>query len=179
MGPREDNQAARLRRRFFCVERGQYGCFFSFLDIRGKFSRETGGFADLITAKDGVFRLMVEGLNAAALRQRVTAHNLANINTPNFKRSYVVFEDNLRRAMDNERIRMKLTHSGHRPGPGGMPSPQVKTRGGTVRREDGNNVDLEKEMLEMVGNQIRYNALAQQISERFNSWRYVINEGRR
>ena len=37
-------------------------------------------------------------LDAAALRYRVIQHNLANENTPGFKRFYVTFEDELRRA---------------------------------------------------------------------------------
>ena len=38
-------------------------------------------------------------MDAAALRTRVVAHNLANVNTPGFKRSVVVFEEALGEAL--------------------------------------------------------------------------------
>ena len=36
---------------------------------------------------------MSRGLQAANLRQEVISNNIANVNTPNFKKSDVVFED--------------------------------------------------------------------------------------
>jgi flagellar basal-body rod protein FlgB len=41
------------------------------------------------------YELLKKSLDAAALRQRVIAHNIANINTKGFKRSDVVFEEKL------------------------------------------------------------------------------------
>ena len=46
----------------------------------------------------------------------------------------------------------------------------------TSMRSDGNNVDPDREMLDLVTNQLRYNALVQVISDRFAKWRKVINE---
>jgi len=57
--------------------------------------------------------------------------------------------------------------------------PAVKVDRSAVRRVDGNNVDLETEMVALVTNQLRYNAYIQQVNNRFSRWRYVINEGRR
>lgn len=55
----------------------------------------------------------------------------------------------------------------------------MKVDRSAVRRVDGNNVDLETEMVALVTNQLRYNAYIQQVNNRFSRWRYVINEGRR
>lgn len=123
---------------------------------------------------------LVKGLDAAALRQQVTAHNLANLNTPNFKRSDVSFEDELLRARQQSGLPLARTHDKHFPLP---PHPEVsasvKTDTTTTRRIDGNNVDLEREMLNLVSNQLRYNAYVQRLNGRFDNWRFVINEGRR
>ena len=41
------------------------------------------------------YNLMKSGLNAAQLRSKTIANNIANINTPNYKRKYVKFEETL------------------------------------------------------------------------------------
>lgn len=127
-----------------------------------------------------VMKSLVRGLDAAALRQEVTAQNLANLNTAGYKRGYVAFEEAMRRAVEGGSSLWR-THARHLPAekdPAGV-EPQVRVERHTARRNDGNNVDLEQEMLTMVANQLRYNALVQQVSDRFAVWRYVINEGRR
>jgi flagellar basal-body rod protein FlgB len=121
-----------------------------------------------------------KGLEAALLRQQVTAHNLANLNTPRFKRSEVVFEENLRRALEKGGSSGPAsTHPRHLPAGGALPGPVVKVDRHTALRVDGNNVDLEREMLDLVRNQLYYQALVRQVSHRLNGWRYVLNEGRR
>jgi flagellar basal-body rod protein FlgB len=49
----------------------------------------------------------------------------------------------------------------------------------STRREDGNNVDVDQQMLEMAETNITYNALANLTTARFGILRTVINEGRR
>lgn len=127
---------------------------------------------------DQVLQQLTMGLDAAALRQRVIAHNLANLNTPGFKRSYVSFEENLKSA-GAPALAPALTNQKHiNPADEGV-SPVVKRDSRPIQRTDGNNVDMEREMLEMVTNQLRYNALIQQAASRLGNWRMVINEGRR
>ena len=116
-------------------------------------------------------------LDSTALRQEVKANNIANLNTPGFKRGHVrSFAEEMERAQ--ERLPLSQTHPSHLPGEEPETQPQVERETSTFRRTDGNNVDLEREMLDMVTNQIRYNALVEQISDRFSNMRYVINEGR-
>ncbi len=47
--------------------------------------------------------IMTRELDVAALRQNVIANNIANADTPNFKRSVVNFESQLRRALESEK----------------------------------------------------------------------------
>lgn len=136
----------------------------------------------MLLRNDAVMDSLKQGLDVAALRQRTIAHNIANLNTPRFKRSYVSFEENLRKAQEQDkRLEISATHARHfkTPAPGPPAAPAVKVDESTTRRIDGNNVDMEKEMLGMVTNQLRYNALARQTSDRLNMWEYVVHQGRR
>jgi len=120
---------------------------------------------------------LIRSLDTAALRQKVTAQNIANLNTPGYKRSYVAFSEELSRAKTS--LSLQRTNPRHLPGKDQNGSPRVEVESHTSRRSDGNNVDLDQEMLDLVSNQLRYNTLVQSISGRFEKWRHVINEGRR
>ncbi len=123
-----------------------------------------------------VMQGLTRGLDVAALRQKVTANNIANLNTPGFKRSYVLFGEELDKA--RAKLPLVRTNMRHYPERPGETDPRVATEHHTAQRSDGNNVDLDQEMLDMVTNQLRYNALIQTTSGRLAAWRYVINEGR-
>lgn len=124
--------------------------------------------------------LLKRGLDGTALRQKVTAHNLANLNTPRFQRSDVSFEEELQRVREQMDSPLFRTHERHFPlPPPPEVTPRVLTDTTTVRRIDGNNVDLERDMINLVSNQIRQNTYVQLLNGRFSKWRYVINEGRR
>ena len=128
---------------------------------------------------DQIMLWLARGLDASSMRHRVLAHNLANLNTPGFKRSTVSFEERLQQARAAGQLPMARTHDRHLQPGSAAGEPQVITEQHTSRRIDGNNVDLEREMLELVDNQLRYNAYIQQVNSRLDSWRFVINEGRR
>lgn len=126
---------------------------------------------------DPVLEGLAAKLDVASLRQKVTANNIANLNTPGFKRSYVSFGGELERAKRS--LPLERTAPGHAAGSSREALPSVEKESHTSRRADGNNVDLDREMVDMVTNQLRYNTLTQEIAGRYASWRYVINEGRR
>lgn len=115
---------------------------------------------------DPAARILQKGLEAASLRQRVLAHNIANVNTPGFKRSRVEFEHRLAEALSQgappESVEVKVVQELH-----------------SLARPDGNNVDIELEMTQLAENQIWYAALTRQISDHFARLRMVIHEGRR
>lgn len=108
-----------------------------------------------------------KGLDAAAARQRAAAHNISNVNTPNFKRSVVSFEEDLKRALSGGKKRLAdVRHV-------------VTTDRTLTMRTDGNNVDIDAEMALMAANQLNYNAMVQLVNEKYSMLRYVIHEGRR
>ena len=126
---------------------------------------------------DHLISSLGKSLDIAALRQKVTAQNVANLNTPGYKKSYVAFGTELERA--RERLPLQRTNPRHLPGAQGQAEPRVEVERHTLRRGDENNVDLDEEMLDLVTNQLHYNALVQKIGGRLADWRYIVNEGRR
>ncbi|MHB1419349.1 MAG: flagellar basal body rod protein FlgB [Bacillota bacterium] len=130
-----------------------------------------------------------KSLDAAALRQRVIANNIANVNTPGFKKSGVTFEKNLKAALGEsvgtaDSLSLARTNPQHMSGGTSTVdlqelAPEVQQDLETSNRADGNNVDIDEEMLNVSMNNINYNMNVQQLNERLGILRYVINEGRR
>lgn len=87
-----------------------------------------------------IYGLMKMGLDATELRSRTIANNIANINTPNYKRRYVSFEESLKNEINNAKIEVKVDKD-------------------SIVREDGNNVDLENEKVNQASASLQYNAL--------------------
>ncbi|MCL5676934.1 MAG: flagellar basal body rod protein FlgB [Firmicutes bacterium] len=135
------------------------------------------------------------GLDAASLRQQVISNNLANVNTPGFKASHVRFESLLQDALDSgsapapllQPVATNPMHFGlpvaaARPAaadPVAGVRPAVERETGTSARNDGNNVDMEREITSLMENSLVYNALVSQVSTRFAWLRTAIFEGRR
>lgn len=117
------------------------------------------------------FIAVTRALDAAALRHQVIAHNLANVNTPGFKRQEVQFETELQRALAQKRNPCLP--------PGYNPLQEVRPRVITItqtsERNDGNNVNLESETTQMAVNALRYEVLARSIGGTFRSLKTVIN----
>lgn len=94
-------------------------------------------------------------LNVCTLRQQVTANNIANINSPGYRGKKVLFETELREAMDS----------------GGAAEPRVVEQTGRL--------DINNEMCTSSKNQIMYHALCQRISGIFGSLKWVIENAAR
>ncbi|HYF93963.1 MAG TPA: flagellar basal body rod protein FlgB [Symbiobacteriaceae bacterium] len=119
-----------------------------------------------MVGKDLATRILERGLEAASLRQRILAHNVANVATPGFKRSRVEFEDQLAVALAEGQDPDAVV-------------PRVEVDKDSEGRPDGNNVDIELEMTRMAENQIFYAALTRELSNQFERLRMAINDGRR
>ncbi len=113
-------------------------------------------------------------LDAEVLRRNVIANNIANSDTPNFKRSVVNFEAQLKRALNSEKEVPPpeiLTNKRHIPFYQPMDYRKVKPRVVldylTTSKNNGNNVDIEEEMMNALENQLMYQTLVQVISSEF------------
>jgi flagellar basal-body rod protein FlgB len=119
-------------------------------------------------------RLLRAALSGLAARQRVISNNVANADTPNFKASVVNFEDVLRDAItgraglrDESQAALNARVS------------QASEITNTQVREDGNNVDIDREMVQLAETTLTFGALTQIMATRLAMMRSVISDGRR
>lgn len=113
-----------------CIERTGRGCFTD---------------SDDMSLMNHHFDLLNRLLAASEQRQQVISHNIANVNTPNFKRLELDFEEALAGELKRGR------------GSGRQAEAVVRQSHGLPMRSDGNNVDIDQEM-----GQLAKNALLQQ-----------------
>ncbi|CAG5077906.1 Flagellar basal-body rod protein flgB [Thermobacillus xylanilyticus] len=120
-------------------------------------------------------------ISAAELRQQVIADNIANVDTPGFKRSEVLFEELLAGRLGSQAPKLvaRRTHEKHIPfgGSGSVVKPKLVTDDSTSMHNSANNVDIDREMALLAKNQLRYNALIQQLNHEISMLRIGI-EGR-
>lgn len=119
-----------------------------------------------------------QALRAASTRHSVISNNIANVNTPGFKKSEVVFEELLAAELSPPKNKLQLlrTQDSHLPMQGKKAgiSPQINRIDTTTMRTDGNNVDVDVEMAELAKNNIYANANIRQISAYFSGIKSVI-----
>lgn len=116
-------------------------------------------------------------LGAAGKRQEVLANNIANVNTPLYKRQDVEFETQLAQALDADGSTGDTPASSE--GALNGLGYNVTTDDATSMRADGNNVDIDHEMALLAENNVRYNALVQMAAKKLDTLKYVISDGRR
>ena len=102
-------------------------------------------------------------LDVASLRQDVIAQNVANVNTPGYSTQEVAFEDALRQALRQGDD-----------GPLIAPHPEVITGTGGMRREDGNNVDVDLEMARLQKNALYFKVYTQLLAGDLAQYRSAI-----
>jgi flagellar basal-body rod protein FlgB len=129
-----------------------------------------------------VFKVLKKSLDTAQLRHKVAAQNIANVDTPLYKKAFVKFEDELRRALTEvSGIKGTVTHSGHIPIPSDVPRlDEVQGRSYVENdyknRVDRNNVDLEEEMAGLSRNTILFNVYSQLLATKYKMFADVIGE---
>lgn len=124
------------------------------------------------------------GLTAATMRQEVISNNIANVNTPNFRKSVVNFEETLAKELYGEenpagKLQMIRTHDNHLPAQRRPihAVPTIVEDDTTIMREDENNVDIDIEMASLTKNQLYYNALVKQLNGHITGLKNVITSG--
>lgn len=112
--------------------------------------------------------LLQRALDATSLRYNVSANNLANSETPNFKRSTVNFESELKRAFKSEydaKNAFQLTRTDSRHIPLNLPTdyksvqPRRVLDYTTTEKANGNNVNAETEANNILQIQMQYRLL--------------------
>jgi len=123
-----------------------------------------------------VLNVLQKGLEASSMRQKVLSNNVANIDTPNSKRSDFDFKAILGAALggNSGALAMKTTSPKHIPGVAVGGGSGVVTDQSTSLRNDGNNVDVDSEMSKVAENGLYYSSLTRAISSQLGLLRMVI-----
>lgn len=120
--------------------------------------------------------LQKRALDASWLKQSIIANNIANIETPGYKRQELVFENVLQEAISPGANSLKTSHPKHFDV--GLSSGPVVTGGmGFSHRIDENNVNIDVESAEQAKNTIKYNAMVNQVSAQIRRIKLAIKGG--
>ncbi len=131
----------------------------------------------------GTNYLLERSLDTESLRKKVISDNIANVDVPYFKRSEVNFESELNRAIKNnannsEKLPAIMTDEKHIPffieQDIRAVEPRINHDYTTSYRNDGNNVDIEKEMVDSSKNMMRYNALVSGLNHNYKMIKMAI-----
>lgn len=127
-------------------------------------------------------RMLERSLDAATLRHRTIANNIANQDTPYFKSKHVVFEDLLRQELNGSATSLEAyrTNSRHMPfhPQTGEATAQIVSNPNSIVQNNGNDVDVEYEMNQLAKNQIWYYGLVQLTNGYFSKIRSVLEGGK-
>jgi len=113
---------------------------------------------------DITYFLLKKSLDAYFLRHKVIANNIANADTPGFKRGEVIFEEKLKKALGGNFPLNKLEEV----------KPEIVLDLNSSWREDFNNVDIEKEMVNLSKSSLQYNLCIQLIDKKFQRIKMAI-----
>ena len=111
--------------------------------------------------------------DASWMRQEAISNNIANVNTPGYKRQDVAFEDSLQEAISNSRYRSTDEKVAN------LSKADLRIRSytdsaGFSYRLDGNNVDVDVENVELASEQIRYELLSDSVTQEFSRLQTAI-----
>ncbi len=128
--------------------------------------------------------LLSKALDAYALRQKVTAANIANVTTPGYKSQRVSFEEQLTQAQQGLQVKVAQTNAHHLPlgdsSTLGSTQPEVHPTaddpppGYNETASGFNDVDIDHEMAELVKNQIRFKFSSRMLGDTFKGLQKAI-----
>jgi len=129
--------------------------------------------------------ILQQSLTGLSMRQRATANNIANVDTPGYKAQQVSFEGQLARAIDRQlgqdpELHLVSTNPAHLsagPQQSATVQPVVSELDAMSYRNDGNSVDVEREMALLAETQLRYTTLSRLISRRLGIQRAIARAG--
>ncbi len=128
---------------------------------------------------DQAHLVLKKTLDALSQRQVLVSSNISNIDTPGYKAKDIDFASQLAEVIDSgNNLSLTTTNSGHiGHSVNDVDSVEFEVfEESDPARADGNNVDLDKEMMKLAENQIQYEATVQLLTKRMSTIRSAINE---
>ena len=135
----------------------------------------------VVIFNDRTLKTLEKSMDYSLKKHKAIAHNIANINTPDFKSVEVSFKNQLKRALNlSDQISLKKTSDKHITNNYSLDdiAPNINKNNLISHRVDKNNVDIDKEFTELVKNSIYHNATITQLNKRLQILKYTISEGR-
>ncbi|HCL03340.1 MAG TPA: flagellar basal body rod protein FlgB [Lachnoclostridium phytofermentans] len=120
----------------------------------------------------GYVNVLNKAADASVIRQELLANNLANNDTPDYKRKDLNFESYLKKELKGEEDLDKRVANANLSKLNGS---IYTDRANLSYRYDGNNVDVDVEEGYIAENQIRYYTLLQTMTEEFQRLRMVLS----
>ncbi len=120
-------------------------------------------------------------LNMRLMKQNLISSNIANAETPGYHAKKIDFEEALSRALDIDGLRGMSTSSAEHYSVGGKSAkvrPDIYENPEGAINNDGNTVDLEREMSSLTENSIMYKAALQLINKKLAAIRYAVTENK-
>jgi flagellar basal-body rod protein FlgB len=118
-------------------------------------------------------KTLQKGLEGARLRHQAILQNIANVETPGYKRKIVYFEEDLREALNRQGRTCRGT-SGNRLDAIANVRPRMDIDDESVIRADGNTVDIDAESAELAENTLRYLALLEILKRSFGGMKRAM-----
>lgn len=121
-----------------------------------------------------------KGLDGSALRAKVLANNMANVNTPGFKRSDVSFSRDISELLRGDGFSGKVSRPMHIPirvSQLAQFNAEASLEEEYSYRNDDNNVDMDVEVAQVSKNALYFQALAKKAQGYFQNLSEVINKG--
>jgi flagellar basal-body rod protein FlgB len=113
-----------------------------------------------------IIKLLEAGIKAEGLRQNTIASNIANIETPGYRRLDVKFDELLAKAVN----------SSDKLDPRDI-EPEVYRPESTPLRSNGNDVNLEAEIGEMLKNSLRHTAYVRLLRKKLSQMETAMGVG--
>ena len=110
---------------------------------------------------DSTINAATRALQGLWARQQTIAENIANVDTPGYKAARFDFEGYMRRAIA---------------GGAASGSAHVHRQQASSVRTDGNNVDMDREMVLLTQNALRYNAVMSQLGRKIDYLHSIIRD---
>ncbi len=119
--------------------------------------------------------ILNRGLDGLWIRQQITMENIANYSTPGYKSKFVDFETMLKANLEgsSEQTTSETNKQIN------SSSIIVKENKDQSLRLDGNNVDREKENLQLAKTQLQYMYTVTEVNSYFSKLKSVISEGKK
>ena len=127
------------------------------------------------TGAFGYVNLLKSAADASWTREEVLTNNIANVDTPNYKRQDVEFSSYLANALqrsgkNSSSLTQRVNNVDYKD-----ISIRTYTDNSTLSyRTDGNNVDLSTENVELASEQLNYNGLIDSMNNEFSRFKSVL-----